>query len=69
MECIMVLLGEKTDWDTVKRVLGNVGEFMNKLLEYNVEETTEKTWKKARDGWISFFEVFLRRDCIALANA
>ena len=33
MECIMVLLGEKTDWDTVKRVLGNVGEFMNKLLD------------------------------------
>lgn len=53
MECIMVLLGEKTDWDTVKKVLGNVGEFMNKLLEYNVEETTEKTWKKAREGWIS----------------
>jgi hypothetical protein len=53
MECVMVLLGEKTDWDTVKKVLGNVGEFMTKLLEYNVEETTEKTWKKARDGWIS----------------
>ena len=45
MECVMVLLGEKSDWDTVKKVLGNVGEFMGKLLDYNVEETTEKTWK------------------------
>ena len=53
MECVMVLLGEKTDWDTVKKILSNVTEFMGRLLDYNVEETTEKTWKKAREGWIS----------------
>lgn len=53
MECLMVMLGEKTDWKSVKGVLGNVNEFMSRLLDYDVEKTTEKVWKKARDGWIS----------------
>lgn len=53
MECCMVLLGEKTDWKNIKSVLSNVGEFMNKLLTYDVEVVSEKIWKKARDGWIS----------------
>jgi hypothetical protein len=26
---------------------------MNSLLEYNVEDKTEKMWKKARDNYIS----------------
>lgn len=49
----MVLLGEKTEWKNVKSVLNNVNEFMNKLLEYDVEKVSEKIWKKARDGWIN----------------
>jgi dynein heavy chain len=53
MECVMVLLGEKTDWKNVKTVLGNPGEFLNRLLTYDVEVVSEKIWKKARDGWIS----------------
>lgn len=53
MQCVMVLLNEKTDWSSVKSVLSNVSEFMNRLLEYDVEATSEKVWKKARDGWIS----------------
>jgi len=53
MECVMVLLGEKTDWKSVKGVLNNVGDFMGRLLDYKVEKTAEKVWKKARDGWIS----------------
>jgi dynein heavy chain len=53
MECVMVLLNEKTDWKHVKSVLSNVNEFMSKLLEYDVGKVSEKIWKKARDGWIS----------------
>ena len=53
MECVMVLLGEKTDWKSVKGVLNNVGDFMGRLLDYKVEKTAERVWKKARDGWIN----------------
>lgn len=53
MECVMVLLQEKIDWKNVKSVLQNVNEFMNRLLEYDVEKISEKVWKKARDGWIN----------------
>lgn len=42
MECVMVLLGEKTDWKNVKSVLSNVNEFMGKLLEYDVDKVSEK---------------------------
>jgi len=49
----MVMLSEKTDWKNVKGVLGNPGEFMNRLLTYDVETVSERIWKKARDGWIS----------------
>lgn len=52
MQALMVMLGEKTDWKSVKLALGNVGEFMNRLLEFDVEKVSEKIWKKARDGWI-----------------
>lgn len=53
MECVMVLLGEKTDWKNVKSVLQNVNEFMSRLLDFEVDKVSEKVWKKARDGWIS----------------
>mmetsp|Transcript_11723 Transcript_11723/g.17930 ORF Transcript_11723/g.17930 Transcript_11723/m.17930 type:complete len:107 (-) Transcript_11723:2374-2694(-) len=53
MECVMILLGEKTDWANCKQVLGNVTQFMNSLLEYNVDNTSERVWRKARDGYIS----------------
>ena len=43
----------QSDTHRVKKILSNVTEFMGRLLDYNVEETTEKTWKKAREGWIS----------------
>ena len=33
--------------------MGNVSEFMNRLLNYDVEKTSEKVWKKARDGYIT----------------
>ena len=53
MECVMILLGKKTDWPTVKQTLSDVNGFMSLLMNYNVEKTSEKVWKKARDGYIS----------------
>ena len=54
MQCVAVLLLEKTDWAHIKSgVMGNVGEFMNRLLNYDVDKTSEKVWKKARDGYIT----------------
>jgi len=53
MECVMVLLGEAVDWGNVKNVLSNVNGFMEKLMTYDVEKTSDKVWKKARDKYIS----------------
>lgn len=52
MQCVMVLMSKKTDWATVKQTITDVGGFMTSLMEYKVEKTSEKVWKKARDGWI-----------------
>lgn len=53
MQCVMVLLGKKTSWADVRNTLSDVTGFMNSLIDYNVEKTSERVWKKARDGWIS----------------
>jgi dynein heavy chain len=53
MECVMIMLGESKDWASIKKVLNDVGGFLTRLKKYDVEATTEKTWKKARDGYIS----------------
>lgn len=53
MECVMVLLGEAKDWANIKKTLGDVNGFLNRLKKYDVETTAEKVWKKARDGYIS----------------
>ena len=54
MQCVAVLLSEKPDWANIKtNVMSNVGDFMGRLLHYDVEKTSEKVWKKARDGYIS----------------
>jgi dynein heavy chain len=49
----MILLGESKDWASIKKVLSDVNTFLQRLKKYDVEGTTEKTWKKARDGYIS----------------
>ena len=58
LQCVMVLLGHKnvsskTDWSDCKAMLNDVNKFMTSLIEFDVEKTPEKVWKKARDGWIS----------------
>lgn len=49
----MIMLGESKDWNSIKKVLNDVGGFLTRLKKYDVEATTEKTWKKARDNYIS----------------
>jgi dynein heavy chain len=53
MECIAILLGEKTDWASIKLFLGNVNGFMDSLLNYDVTKTSDKVWKKAREKYIT----------------
>lgn len=53
MECVMVLLSEAKDWASIKKVLGDTTGFLNKLKTYDVSKTSEKIWKKARDGYIT----------------
>ena len=53
MECVAILLGKKTTWKDIKGFLSDVNGFMNLLLTYDVEKTSEKIWKKARDGYIT----------------
>ena len=47
------MLNKKTSWAEVKLVLADVNGFMAMLLDYNVENKSERMWKKVRDGWIS----------------
>jgi dynein heavy chain len=49
----MILLNESKDWASIKKVLNDVNGFLNRLKKYDVEATSEKIWKKARDGYIS----------------
>jgi dynein heavy chain len=53
MECVMILINEAKDWASIKKVLGDTNGFLNKLKTYDVEKTSEKIWKKAREGYIS----------------
>ena len=44
MEAVCLLLGEKTDWDTAKKVLGK-GDFMSLLFEYDKDHIKAKIVK------------------------
>ncbi|KAJ7549736.1 hypothetical protein O6H91_07G065700 [Diphasiastrum complanatum] len=45
MEGVCVLLGEKPDWDTSKKVMGDVG-FIKRLLEFDKDAINSSTQKK-----------------------
>jgi len=56
MEACMILLGEKTDWPSIKAVLGDTGGFMNRLLTYDVSKTSEAVLAKVRKNYLSLTE-------------
>lgn len=67
----MIMLGKKTDWKTVQATLNDTNGFMQSLLEYNVEDKTDKMWKKAREGYIDkkeFDPVVARKVSVAAAS-
>lgn len=48
MQAVMILIGEKTDWNNVRSVLGDTQGFINKLLYYDVSKTPESVLSKVR---------------------
>jgi len=44
MEAVMALLGEKSDWDTAKKQLGD-GGFLNRLITFDKDNITAKSLK------------------------
>jgi dynein heavy chain len=53
MEACMILIGEKTDWNSVKSTLGNPGAFMERLMTYDVSKTSEKVLEKVRKQYLA----------------
>ncbi len=56
MEAVMVLLGEKTDWSSIKSVLSDVNGFMSKVLTYDVSKTPESALQKLRKNYLALAE-------------
>jgi hypothetical protein len=53
MQAVMILIGEKTDWNNVRSVLGDTQGFINKLLFYDVSKTPETVLSKVRKQFLS----------------
>lgn len=49
----MLYLGEKTDWNTVRSVIGDSGAFINRLLHYDVSKTSESILSKVRKNYLA----------------
>jgi dynein heavy chain len=56
MEAVMILLGEKTDWNNVRVVLGDTTGFINRLLNYDVSKTPESVLSKVRTKYLKLKE-------------
>jgi len=55
MEAVMVILEEKTDWNSIKLTLSDSGEFVNRLVNFGdkVLQVPESAIKKLRSTYIS----------------
>jgi dynein heavy chain len=53
MEPIMILLGEKKDWDTAKKHMKQTESFLQQLKQFDVSKVTENTLRKIRTTYIS----------------
>lgn len=56
MEAVMILIGEKTDWNNVRIVLSDTQGFINKLLNYDVSKTPESVLTKVRTKYLKLKE-------------
>jgi dynein heavy chain len=53
MEAIMVLLGEKLDWKTIKDNISETNTFIDRLKNFNVLNAPESYFLKIRNQYLS----------------
>ena len=53
MEAIMILLGQKTDWKTVKDNISETNKFIEELKNFKVLDCPEAYFTKVRNGYTS----------------
>lgn len=53
MEAIMLLLGEKIDWPSIKLTLGETNVFIDRLKNFDVSKSPESIFTKVRNNYIS----------------
>lgn len=53
MEPIMMLLGNKTDWDTTKKAMKDTTKFLESLKNFDVSTVKESKLKKIRNEYLS----------------
>ena len=56
LECVCILLNEKTDWDSAKKVMSK-GDFLQQLQEYDKDNIPEKFLKKLRKEYLHLPEM------------
>lgn len=54
MSAIMIMLGQKKDWKSIKLYISDTGGFLNTLMNFSkdVEKVKDSTWKKVRKDYI-----------------
>lgn len=52
MECIMLFLGKKADWDVAKKEMSNATNFLKDLKAVKVENLKEKDLEKIRKKYL-----------------
>lgn len=52
MNSVCLLFNEKEDWDSAKKLLGNM-KFLDSLIEFKPETVTDKRWQKLRVNYLN----------------
>lgn len=53
MEAIMLLLGEKPDWNSIKGCLSETNAFIDRLKNFEVMKCPESTFTKIRNNYLN----------------
>jgi dynein heavy chain len=53
MEAIMLLLGEKQDWNTIKSCISETNTFIDRLKTFDVMKCPESIFTKVRNNYIN----------------
>lgn len=52
MNAVCLIFNEKEDWDSAKKLLGNM-KFLDNLVEFKTETVTDKRWQKLKANYLS----------------